>query len=137
MFRHGTLAIVTLAVVAVVAAHGQDKKEEKKAKPLYVHAVIFYLKKDAPKDAVETFIKDVHEMLEVIPSVKGIWVGRPADKGTPDFAKKDYDVGLVVLFDNYDGLKEYLDHAKHVAFVKKHGKYFETVNVFDFMDQKK
>ena len=109
----------------------------KAAKPPYVHAVIFYLKKDAPKDEVDTLIADSHKLLAKIPSVKGLWVGRPAEKSTPKFALNDYQVGLLVLFDNFDGLQEYLVHKLHLEYVEKHAKHFDRVPVYDFVNQKK
>jgi len=45
---------------------------------------------------------------------------------------------LLVLVDDSDGLKAYLEDPKHLAFVKKHEKHFdmEKLQVFDFVDQK-
>lgn len=107
------------------------------AKPTYVHAVIFYMKKDAPKTAVQDLIADAHKLLAKIPSVKHLWVGRPAEKATPKFALSDYQVGLLVLFDNYQGLQEYLDHKLHTEFVEKHAKHWDRVPVYDFVNQMK
>jgi len=115
----------------------EDKPAVKEAP--FVHVVIFRLKKDAPEGEVDAVINDCKEMLTKIPSVKGIKIGRPAEKGTPDTAKKDYQVGLLVLFDDADGLKTYLEHEQHVKFVEKHGKFLimEKLDVFDFQDQAK
>ena|SRR2546426_886600 len=132
------LIVVGLAALALTeTGQAQEKKKGKGMKAPYVHTVIFYLKKDAPKDAVDHVIADAHELLTKIPSVKGLWVGRPAEKSTPKFSTKDYDVGLLVLFENYEGLQEYLDHKLHIEYVERHGKHFDRVSVFDFMNQKK
>ena len=116
-------------------------KEEKPAvkDAPFVHVVIFRLKKDVPDGEVDAMIADCKEMLSKIPSVKGIKVGRPSEKGSPEIAKKDYQIGLLVLFDNADGLKTYLDHEQHLKFVEKHGKHIvpEKLDVFDFQDQAK
>src|SRR5262245_34013065 len=132
------LVVVLAAFTALAVLHPSNAGDGKK-KPPYVHSVFFYLKKDAPKDAASTLIADCHELLAKIPSVKGLWAGRPAakDKSTPKFAIGDYDVGLLVLFDNSDGLKVYLDHDLHKQFLEKHGKYWERVPVYDFINQKK
>lgn len=103
----------------------------------YVHTVIFYLKKDAPKDTVEKAIVDSHDLLAKVPTVRKLWVGRPAAKSTPKFAKSDYDFGLLVLFDSADGLLKYIDDPLHVKFVDKYAKYFDIVNVYDFENQPK
>jgi hypothetical protein len=45
----------------------------------------------------------------------------------------------MILFDDFTGLKTYIDHEKHLKFVENHGKYFEMekLQVFDFQDEKK
>jgi hypothetical protein len=134
-----TLAVVLTGGIVVnpLGAADKDKPAAGKGDPPYVHAVFFYLKKDAPKGEVESLIADTHELLGNIPSVRKLWVGRPAEKSTPKFARTDYQVGLLVLFDNYEGLQEYLDHPKHTQYVEKHSKYWDTVPVYDFVNQKK
>jgi hypothetical protein len=131
------MALVFGCAVLAAPAGADDKAPGGKVEPPYVHAVFFYLKKDAPKGEVESLIADTHEMLGKIPSVRKLWVGRPAEKSTPKFARTDYQVGLLVLFDNFDGLKEYLDHPRHTEYVKKHEKHWDTVPVYDFVNQKK
>ena len=133
-----------LALILTGATRADDKKADttapdKKATAGYVHVVVFRMKKDTPKDAVEKVIADCHEMLAKIPSVRMVRAGRPADKGTPELAKKNYDVALLILVDDSDGLKAYLEHPKHLDFVKKHGTHFdmEKLQVFDFMNQMK
>ncbi len=105
----------------------------------YVHTVIFHLKKDAPAGEAEALIADAHELLRPIPTVRDLRAGKPARKATPDFAGKDYDVGLLVLFDDFEGLETYLKHPMHLKYVEKHEKYLETdkLLVYDFVDQKK
>ncbi len=140
-----TMLVVALTVFGLVALLGavnagqgdEGDKKKVKVRPPYVHAVIFYLKKDAPKDTVEKAIADCHTLLAKIPTVRGVWAGRPAEKSTPKFAAKDYDFALLVLFDNYEGLQEYIDHKLHIEYVERHGKHFDRVSVFDFANQKK
>ncbi len=102
----------------------------------YVHAVIFYLKKDAPAGEVDSLIEDTHKLLGKISTVRGLWVGKPAAKATPEYAIKDYHVGLLVLFDDFDGLKKYLDDPLHQQYLDKHGKHWDKVPVYDFLHQK-
>jgi hypothetical protein len=144
MIRNGSFGIaLALAGLLTGAAGAADKVKvevpgkptiETKA-PLFVHTVIFHLKKDAP---VEKIIEGCHT-LEAIPTVRALKAGRPAvaDDATPKVAAQDYDVGLVVLFDDAAGLKTYLTHETHLKFVKDFGQYFEKVQVYDFSDQKK
>jgi hypothetical protein len=129
----GSSQVVQETLKVEVAKVGADKEAP------YVHAVIFHLKKDAPEGEVQALITDAHELLRPIPTVRGLRVGRPAEKSSPNFAKKDYQVGLLVLFDDFEGLKTYLDHPRHLKYVEKHGKYLDTdkLLVYDFVDQKK
>jgi len=123
---------------AVQAAEKEEKSPATKSAP-FVHAVIFHLKKDAPEGTTEAILKDVRELLATIPSVREVKAGRPAVKETPDNAKTDFQIGLLVLVDDLDGLKTYIEHPKHKEFVAKHGKFLDRdkLLVFDFANQTK
>jgi hypothetical protein len=127
------LAGMTVAVVSAKEA------ADKETLAPYAHVVIFRMKKDAPKDAVEKAIADCHELLAKIPKVCSVRAGRPAAKGTPDVPKMEYDFALLVLVENAEGLDTYLKHPLHLKFVDKHGPSFDMtkLQVFDFMDQLK
>jgi hypothetical protein len=140
--------MVCLTVALILAASGQAqdkpavttaKLELPKAGGGYVHVVIFTLKKDAPANAVDDVIKDCHYMLAKISSVRSVKAGRPSKDVAEKVVKTDYDVGLVVLVDDFAGIEAYLKDPLHVAFVKKHGEHFDMkkLAVFDFVDAKK
>ena len=114
------------------------KQAAKPGKAPYVHTVIFSLKKDAPDKAVEGLIADAHHMLAKIPTVRDLRAGRPAEKATPKYASKDYQVGLVIFFDDFEGLETYLEHPLHREYVEKHGGSIdlEKLRVYDFVNQK-
>lgn len=133
----GLVAILGVMMTLLVREAGAD--EAKGAKAPYVHTVIFTLKKDAPKEAESELIADCHSMLAKIPSVRHLRVGRPAEKATPRLAKKDYTAGLMILFDDYEGLMTYDRHELHQQFVKKHigNVEIEKLMVFDFSNQEK
>lgn len=142
-----TLLGLTLVLCAATATPGADVKKAntgpgetpKAAKGNYVHVVIFTMKKDTPASALADIAKDCHKMLGKIKTVRGVKVGKPAKDATPQYAKKNYDLALVILVDDYAGLKAYLDDPVHVAFVKKYDKYFDMdkLQVFDFIDETK
>jgi hypothetical protein len=137
----GTVVLAFIAGLALFAltrpAGAEDKKATKKAP--YVHTVIFTVKKDAPQGAEAELIADCHSMLAKIPSVRELRVGRPAEKSTPRIARKDYSVGLMILFDDADGLAAYDSHELHKKFVNKHigNVEIEKLMVFDFSNQEK
>jgi hypothetical protein len=147
MFRRtlivGGLAVLGSVVWTLLASPGQSAGQAEKGQAVkgapYVHTVIFHVKKDAPKDEASALIRDAHELLQPIPSVRELRVGRPAEKGTPDVAKKDFQVGLLVLFDNFEGLQTYLDHPMHQKYLEKHINHveLEKLQVYDFVNQQK
>jgi len=98
----------------------------------FVHTVIFYLKKDAPAGEADDLIADAHSMLAKIPTVRELRIGRPSEKSTPGFGVKDYHVGLMILFDNAEGLQTYDQHPLHKQYVEKHLKFIDKVLVYDF-----
>jgi hypothetical protein len=134
------LVIAVLGVAAWFALPGsRDTTQAAQAgkEPNYVHTVIFNVKKDAPAGKVDDLIADAHKLLAKIPSVRGIRAGKPAEKSTPGLSAKDYHVGLLVLFDDYDGLKAYDEHPLHKEYVQKHLPHIEKVIVYDFVNEKK
>ncbi len=96
----------------------------------YVHTVILTLKSDADRTAGQSVLDDLPS-LRKISTVRGLWYGKPADKATPEFANKDFAVAITLLFDDYDGLKKYLDDPMHKKFADKHLKFFEKPIVYD------
>ncbi len=139
MRRTLLLSMLVVAIGATANAVSADAKSDKKGHAPYAHVVVFRMKENAPKDAVEKALADCHELLAKIPSVRSVRAGRPAAKGTPDVPKMQYDFALLVLVEDADGLEAYLKHPLHLEFVKKHGPYFdrEKLQVFDFLDQSK
>jgi hypothetical protein len=141
--KHKLLAVAAAAagvILAVAAVRSAAEKEaDKKPAGRYVHTVIFTLKKDAPKDEESQMIADCHAMLGKIPSVRHLSAGRPAEKGTPKLEKKDYNVALTVVFDDYDGLMSYDKSEQHQEFVKKHLPHVDAdkLLVYDYEDQAK
>jgi hypothetical protein len=106
--------------------------EPAKTRGAYVHTVIMTLKPDAPSGALQGLIDDAHTLLAKVPAVREVRVGKPAAEATPDFAAKDYHLGLLVLFDDTKGLKEYLDHPLHTQYVQKHLPNVAKIVVYDF-----
>jgi TolA-binding protein len=102
-----------------------------------VHVVILKLKSDSKDEEVQSLIDDTTKQLAKIKGVRGVWAGKPSEKGTPDVSKSDYTVALAFVFDDADALKKYLDDPAHTKFVDKHLKKWETPVVYDFEPKKK
>src|SRR5262249_33439330 len=109
----------------------RDRRTTPRKSPPLVHTVIFSLKKHAPAHEADALIADTQRLPVKIPSVREIRAGKPADKATP-IAARDYQVGLLVFFDDVEGLHTYLDHPLHKEYVSNHEKNFEKVVVYDF-----
>jgi hypothetical protein len=139
--RRSLLAGAALALLGVLASvvGADEKKSGDRGQAPYAHVVVFRMKKDAPRDAVEKAITDCHELLSKIPSVRMVRAGRPAEKGTPDVPKMEYDFALLILVDDAAGLESYLKHPLHLKYVEKHGPSFDMakLQVFDFLNQSK
>jgi hypothetical protein len=141
MYRR-TAGLAVLAVAALFVTQGGGVGAGEKGKPKkkgnYVHSVIFHLKKDAPADAARQIVGDCHTLLAKIPTVRGVWAGPPAPKeeSTPKVAVHNYQVGLLVLFEDFEGLKSYLKHPLHDEFLKRNGEHIDRVAVYDFVNKK-
>jgi hypothetical protein len=135
------LGLGVALVFALAASVYAEEKTGKAAKATggYLHVVIFTLKKDAPAKAVDEVIEDCHKLLGKISVVRSVKAGRPSKDVAEKVVKTDYDVGLLVIVDDFKGIKAYLEDPLHVEFVKKHGKHFDMkeLKVYDFVDQKK
>jgi hypothetical protein len=139
MFRRAVLALV-IAAGSLACWVGSGRTEDKPQKvPPFVHAVFFFLNKDAPEGETEALIKDAHELLRPIATVRDMRVGRPAGKDSRTFVKKDYAVALVLFFDDVEGLENYIKDPLHLKYVERHGKYLDRdkMMVFDFAEEKK
>jgi hypothetical protein len=123
-----------------------DKKDAKTMKGLQaaidgyrgaglVHVVVLTLKSGESDSEAQSLIDDTYSQLSKIKTVRGVWAGKPAAKGTPD-AKSDYTVALVFVFDDADGLKTYLNDSAHTKFADKHLKKWEAPAVYDFEPKK-
>ncbi|MBY0230605.1 MAG: Dabb family protein, partial [Gemmataceae bacterium] len=102
------------------------------------HVVLFTMKKGTDAKAIDEVIKDCHGILSKIPAVRSVKAGRPTKEKAEKFVRDDYHVALIVMVDDYEGLKAYHVDPKHKEFVEKHGKLFDldTLRVFDFTFQK-
>src|SRR5207253_2049754 len=123
------------------ADRGADKSDGRDAvhHAPFVHVVIIQLKKDAPEEEADTLITDAHEMLAKIPSVRSLQAGKAAKSTTPNVPKHDFQVGLLIQFDDGQGLETYQKHPLHLKYVEKHSKYveMEKLGVYDFVEPRK
>ena len=99
---------------------------------MFVHVVLFWLKKDAPAEAKQKILADCDALLAKIPGVRHIWSGNPAMTPRP-VVDNSYDVGLCVVYDGVAGHDTYQTHPLHHEFVTNHKPNWERVQIYDFV----
>lgn len=127
-----------MAMVIVLALTGAVSAEDKKLTGGLVHAVVFTMKEGTPEKMVDEVIADCHKMLAKIKAVKWLKAGRPTKEKAEKVTTTGYHIGMVLVVDDFAGLKAYIEDPIHVEFVKKYGKFFdiEKLKVYDFTDDK-
>ncbi len=99
--------------------------------PKFVHAVFFTFKPEVTHEQIEEFIRDCNR-LKQIPAVKKLDAGGRDTRLQRDVNVTDYQVGLVVYFNDKAGHDEYSNHPLHNELVAKHKEKWASVRVFDF-----
>jgi hypothetical protein len=97
---------------------------------MFVHAVYFWLKQGTGGAARQQLIDDCTRLLGKVPSVRHLWVGKPAMTPRP-VVDNSYDVGLCVVFDDTAGHDAYQVHPLHLEFVDRNGSTFGRVQIYD------
>ena len=95
------------------------------------HVVLFDL--HDPADADELIV-DCNEQLATIPGIASFAVGRHLDTGR-GHVSSDYHVGLYVGYETEADYAVYVDHPIHVALIEKWQPRWNSIRVFDFLDE--
>lgn len=98
--------------------------------PGMAHTVYFWLTDDVSEDDKTSFETGMKSLASA-PSVKRIFVGRPAGTTPRDVVDNSFDYSLVLWFDDVAGHDAYQESAVHLKFVEDHSAKFETVKVYD------
>ena len=113
------------------ALRKQVRELQAAKKAPFVHTVILKLKQK-DDDQVKKVQDEADKTLAKIDGVRSIYIGKPAEKGTPELAQKGYQLGVVVLLDDADALQKFLDDSLHRQFMDKMGDSWERPVVYDF-----
>ena len=96
-----------------------------------VHLVFFQLKKGYTAEDLQK-LSALLKSLETVKTTNVVRVGMPTETNDPR-AKKDYQMALLVTFDNLEKLSTYQKDAFHLEVRKKAGPYLEGPPVvYDF-----
>ena len=98
---------------------------------MFVHTVYFWQRPGTPKSARDQLVKDCHEYLASVPTVRQLFAGGAAM--TPrDVVDNSYAVGLTVIFNDRSGHDIYQLHPRHDEFIRRNKKYWQRVQVYDY-----
>ena len=130
------LGIAALVAGAAFTA-GPAKAPADKAAASHVHVVIFHLKKDAPADAAPTSSPAATRWRRSPPSGSSRSAGPPRGPVHAQGLRPRLRRGPYRPLRRRRRAEDVPRHPTHLKFVPTYEKYFETVQVFDFIDQKK
>jgi hypothetical protein len=126
-----------LATLSLASARAQEKADKKIEAP-FVHVALYTVKADAPTGTAEEFAAEAEKVFAQIDSVRSFRIGKPAAKATPrEFMvdpKNAYHLGIVLTFDNFDGMAKYGNDRRHNELKKKYAKHFEKIVAYDIED---
>jgi hypothetical protein len=96
---------------------------------MFVHAVYFWLKPDIQPAQVRRF-EELALAMAKIPSVRDLWLGKPAATDRP-VIERSYSYALTVTFANAADEEAYQKHPIHDAFRENCGSFWSKVQIFD------
>lgn len=102
------------------------------ARPVAAISHVVFVNLADPGDADE-LLADARAMLAPIPSVTAYSAGKHLDTGRTTVLG-DYDIGMILGFDDVDGLNAYVVHPDHVAFVNRWRPRLTGLRVYDIAE---
>lgn len=96
---------------------------------MFVHAVYFWLKPETTPAQHAQFLELANAMAK-IPSVKHLWVGKPAATNRP-VIERSYSYALTVVLDDAAAEEAYQKDPIHDAFREKCGSFWNKVVIYD------
>ncbi len=123
-------SLMVLLWVGLVSGCACLKAPDHSHDKLLHHVVLVWLKE--PQEQIINDIVTHTSDLAAIPQVKSVYVGRPVENPRP-VVDTSYDVGIIVTFENFEALQQYLKHPVHTGFVSRYVKaHLEKLVVYDF-----
>ena len=97
---------------------------------MFVHTVLFNLKKNLPQDAIVEF-EAALDSLKAIKASRATYIGTVAETKDRPVVRTDYSYNLTILFDDIEGHNQYQVDPLHKAFVAKCSKYWTHLEIID------
>jgi hypothetical protein len=96
---------------------------------MFVHAVYFWLKPDIAPAQTRQF-EELALAMSKIPTVRHLWLGKPAATNRP-VIDRSYSYALTVVLDDAAGEEAYQKHPIHDTFREKCGTFWNRVQIYD------
>ncbi len=128
-------AMLLSAAGCTDAKHGTSREGASMSggEATYVHAVFFTMKPGISDADIDALVKDASELLAKIPTVRRVQSGRRDHQMTRDVNDQQFEVGLVVHFDDRAGHDVYQTHELHLQYVARNKEKWSAVRVYDFV----
>jgi hypothetical protein len=96
---------------------------------MFVHAVYFWLKPGLTPAQTGQF-EELARAMSKIPTVRHLWLGKPAATDRP-VIDRSYSYALTVVFDDAAAEDAYQKHPIHDTFREKCGSFWTKVLIYD------
>jgi hypothetical protein len=90
-----------------------------------VRTIVFKPKADTSKTEIQSLADDANQFFATSRPVRGVWAGRAAADAA------EYQVVIVLLFDDANGLQVFQGDAQWKRFIDKHAKMWDEPRYFD------
>ena len=97
------------------------------------HCVYFTLKDSSPENR-QALLDDCNTYLRRPDGVVSLHAGLRVEDLTRPVNDGDFDVSLVVVFDDRAAHDVYQDHPEHLTFIERNKETWQTVRVFDSVE---
>ena len=101
----------------------------------YIHCVFFTFKPRTPPAEIEAQIASGRELLAKVPTVARLETGHRDETMNRDVSVTDFELGLVVFFDDKAGHDVYATHPLHMEYISRHKACWTRVRVFDYVSE--
>ncbi|THH41182.1 Dabb family protein [Neolewinella litorea] len=124
------LLFFVFATNSCVAQNTQSTDMTEITQPGMAHTVYFWLQEGLSEDELQSFEAGMRS-LAASPTVRRVFVGKPAATPSRGVVDNSFDYSLVLWFDDVAGHDAYQVSPAHLKFVEDHEAKFKEVCVFD------
>jgi hypothetical protein len=125
------LAISMVLATSLLSLSGLNVLADDAPKKLFTHGVYFKLKNNSP-EATKAFVASCKKYLSKHPGTVFYAAGTRDNEGKhSEVLAKDFDVALVIIFENKEAEEKYQVSNDHKQFIKENVANMDKVRVYD------